>query len=350
MNFQKHILILTPGFPKDENDFNCIPPLQDFLINFISVFPSAKFSVIAFQYPYMNSTYSWKSINVIPLGGKNNKIKKLFNWSKVIRKAKIINQLDRVDVIHSLWLGECALIGNILSKQIGCPHFCTLMGQDVIKTNKYLKLLKNSKTVFIALSDNQAELFTKLTNKKVATKIHWGIDDQQIISKKRDIDLLGVGSLIPIKNYSLFINIIEVIVQKQPDLKCKLVGTGPESTKLKTTAEAKGLSKNIEFTGLLERKEIFKLMQRSKIFVHPSKFEGSGFVFAEALANGMNIVSFNVGYAQEHPKWSIAKNDQDFIAITKKLLDIELNFEPSNLFSLQETVDQYAALYGISST
>ena len=114
-------------------------------------------------------------------------------------------------------------------------------------------------------------------------------------------------------------------------------------------AEAKGLEKNIEFTGLIDRKEIFKLMQRSKILVHPSKFEGAGYVFAEALANGTNIVSFNVGYAQKHPKWSIANDDRDFINVTKRLLDSELNFEPSNLFPLQETVDRYAALYGISS-
>jgi hypothetical protein len=54
-------------------------------------------------------------------------------------------------------------------------------------------------------------------------------------------------------------------------------------------------------------------MQRSKIFVHPSTFEGSGYVFAEALVNGMNIVSFNVGYAQQHPKWFIAEDEMDFI-------------------------------------
>jgi glycosyltransferase involved in cell wall biosynthesis len=141
--------------------------------------------------------------------------------------------------------------------------------------------------------------------------------------------------------------VIEEIVKKKSDLKCKLIGAGPELSKLKAMAETKRLSKHIEFTGLINRNEIFNLMQRSKILVHPSKFEGSGFVFAEALANGMNIVSFNVGYAQEHPKWSIAKDDQDFINIVKRLLQIELNFEPSNLFPLQETVDRYAALYGI---
>jgi len=350
MNSDEHIVFLAPGFPKDENDFNCIPPLQEFLTKLISEYLSAKISVIAFQYPYHNKNYTWKGINVIPLGGKNGIFKKPFVWSKAFREVVRINNSIPVNVVHSIWLGECALIGNILSKKIGCQHICTLMGQDVKASNKYLKWLKNGDTKFIALSKNQAEQFFKLTNKKVYKTIHWGIDSQQISNQERDIDLLGVGSLIPLKNYSLFVKTVEEIVKLIPNLKCKLAGTGPELTKLKTMTEEKGLTNNIEFTGLIDRKEIFKLMQRSKVLVHPSKFEGSGYVFAEALVNGMNIVSFNVGYAQKHPKWFIAKDDNDFINITKKLVSDELNFDSVNLFPLQETLNNYSSLYGISAT
>jgi len=125
------------------------------------------------------------------------------------------------------------------------------------------------------------------------------------------------------------------------------VGTGPELLKLKAMIKERGIEKNIELTGLLSRTEIFELMQRSKILVHPSNFEGSGFVFAEALVNGMNIISFNVGYAKEHPKWFIANDEQDFIDITQNLLSTELDFTPINLFPMLETVARYASIYGI---
>jgi glycosyltransferase involved in cell wall biosynthesis len=345
MKITKHILFLVPGFPKDENDFNCIPPLQEYLIKFMSTYPSIKISVIAFQYPYLNTPYFWKGINVVPINGKNSVFKKPTVWLKAIREAKKIHKSFPIDVIHSFWVGECALIGNYLSKKIGCEHICTLMGQDVKSSNKYLGWLKHSRTNFVALSNNQAELFIKLSNKKVSEIIHWGIDDQQVNIKDRDIDLLGVGSLIPLKNYSLFIKTVEEIVKSKPDLNCILVGSGPESEKLKTMLKEKCLGKNIQFKGLLNRTEIFSLMQRSKIFLHPSTFEGSGFVFAEALVNGMNIVSFNIGYAQNHPKWFIANDNQDFIIITKELLDKQLSFEPINLFPLEETVQKYFALY-----
>lgn len=347
VNNKKHILILTPGFSENEDDFNCIPPLQEFLISFRFHFPAIKITVMSLHYPYHNKKYFWNNIPVFPLAGRNNTIAKLFLWLKGIRIGRIINSKEKIDLIHSLWLGECALLGTILSKKFNCPHVCTLMGQDVRRSNKYLRFLINKKIKIVALSKNQSDQFFKLTNKKVDETIHWGVDDQQGSDFIREIDLLAVGSLIPLKNYSLLVKTVESCEKINKDIKCFLVGTGPEEKNLKLSVEKKGLENNIEFAGLLSRTEIFKLMQRSKIFIHPSKFEGSGFVFAEALANGLNIVSFNVGYAQSNPKWFIAKNEEDFIDITKKLLTTELDFTFTNLFPLKETVNRYASLYGI---
>ena len=347
LNSRKHILILTPGFPKDENDYNCIPPLQEFLPKFKLTCPNSKISVIAFQYPYSCRNYLWNGLNIFPLGGKNSKIKKAFVWLRAIRQAKNIHRSYRIDMIHSIWLGECAMIGNILSNKINCEHICTLMGQDVKNSNRYLKRLLDKKIKILALSNNQAEQFLTLTNRKVDGIIPWGIDDQPTSIIERDIDLLAVGSLIPLKNYSLFLKLIEESVKINPDINCILVGAGPESLKLKAMAQKKGIKKNIDFTGLISRTEIFRLMRRSKILVHPSKFEGSGFVFAEALVNGMSIVSFDVGYAQKHPKWFIAKDEQDFIDLSQSILSTSLDFTPYNLFPLTETVEHYASIYGI---
>ena len=343
----KHILILTPGFPKDEADDNCIPPLQEFLKRFKSTHPIARISVIAFQYPYEKKSYKWNDIQVHSLAGKNSKIKKVYIWFRAVRLAKKIHRANNIDLIHSLWLGECALTGHFISKKFNCKHICTLMGQDVKSSNKYLRLLKNSSAKIIALSKNQADEFFRLTGRIVDQIIHWGIEDQVTNNTERDIDLFAAGSFIPLKNYSLLIRTVEQIIEVRPAIKCILAGSGPEESKLKSLVKEKGLEKNITFPGLLNRKEIFKLMQRSKIFVHPSTFEGSGYVFAEELANGMNIASFNVGYAREHPKWFIAEDEEDFVTIIKKLLPVELDCNPVNLFPMEETVHEYGKIYGV---
>jgi glycosyltransferase involved in cell wall biosynthesis len=343
----KHILIITPGFPKDEDDFLCIPPLQEFLKRIKLSFPILKITVIALHYPYQAKIYNWNGISIISFAGKNNSIIKPLLWYQTINEVKKINNSNQVFLIHSLWLGECAMIGNIISKKYNCKHVCTLMGQDLKSSNKYLRLLKNKKIKIVALSKNQSDQFFNLTNRNADEIIHWGIDDIPVSNCERDVDLLAVGSLIPLKNYSLFVKLVEKIVQNNPGIKCILTGTGPEELSLKQLAIEKGLEKNINFTGILDRSEIFKLMQRSKIFIHPSKFEGSGYVFAEALANGMNIISFNVGYAQLHPKWFIAGDEEDFISITVNLLATKLDFTPANPFPLAETVSRYASLYDL---
>jgi glycosyltransferase involved in cell wall biosynthesis len=307
----KHIVIITPGFPKDENDDNCIPPLQEYLLKFKSIYPSHQITVISLHYPFTKKRYEWNGISVISLGGRNSSIKKPLLWYKIINEAKKINKNYPVDIIHSLWLGECAMTGNYLSKKINCRHICTLMGQDVKSSNRYLRFLGNNKIKIVALSKNQSEQFFNLTNKNVNEIIHWGIEDQPVSFAQRDIDLLAVGSLISLKNYSLLIQMLERLTQTDPEIKCFLVGSGPEEVLLKRKASEKGVDKHLEFARQLNRDEIFKLMQRSRIFVHPSKFEGAGFVFAEALANGMNIVSFNVGYAEQSQKWFIASDEED---------------------------------------
>jgi glycosyltransferase involved in cell wall biosynthesis len=349
MKSGNNILFLIPGFPKDENDFLCIPPVQDFLLKYLELNPETSFYIITFQYPYEKIKYNWNGTSVYALGGKNSDIKKLFVWKNSIEIAKRIHKDNNIDCVHSFWYGECALVGNYLSKRFKCDHICTLMGQDVHTSNHYMKFINDDRVKIIALSQNQSDEFYRISNRKVDGEIFWGIENQNYnVNSKREIDLLAVGSLTPLKNYSLFIKTIAGIANIYPDVVCKLVGQGPELTLLKILVKELNLEKNIEITGLLSRKEIFKLMLQSKIFVHPSKSEGAGFVFAEALANGMNVVSFNVGYAKPCEKWLIAKDENEFIFLVNKLLSAKLSFEPLNIFPVSETVTKYNHLYNLN--
>lgn len=343
-----HILFLTPGFPKDENDFLCIPPFQDYLLKLKEQHPKLEINIIAFQYPYRAGNYNWNNIDVTSLNGKNRLLKKFSVWHRGKKEVFRIHKLNKIDVIHSLWLGECALLGNYIAKKINAKHFCTLMGQDVTKNNFYLRLINLNKLSVVSLSDNQSKHYLSLTDQYPNQEIYWGIQNFQYDqNQKREIDLLAVGSLISIKNYSLFIRSVAEIVKYNNKLKCVIIGDGPERKYLENLTFELGVKNNIEFKGLKSRKEIFTFMQMSKVFVHPSKFEGSGFVFAEALSNGMTIISFNVGYAAQNKKWVVAKDDTDFIFQTSELLKKDLDHEPLNLFPINETVNRYSKLYGL---
>lgn len=344
----KHILILTPGFPRDENDSVCIPPLQDFLLHFRSRFRNVEFTVVAFQYPFDKSLYKWNDISVFSLKGRNLKRDKIFVWDGALTIAKYLAEKKKLDVVHSLWFGECAFIGNRIASKFNVKHICTLMGQDVSAKNFYLRLLNKNKMTVVALSHNQKVLFNKLTNYEVDTEIFWGVPSREYnYDAHRDIDLLGVGSLIPLKNFGLMIKIVAQLKNHFPELKCKLIGSGSESERLLKLCSKMKIERHFEFLGNQSRENVFGYMRRSRILLHPSLFEGSAMVFAEALANGMNIVSFNVGYARETHKWKIANDENDMLDKVRDLLSSNLNHQPVNLFPIESTVEAYAKIYGI---
>ena len=70
MTKQKTIVILSPGFPADENDTTCIPSMQIFVKGLKQNKPGLHIVVVSFQYPFKASRYNWNGVEVIALAGK----------------------------------------------------------------------------------------------------------------------------------------------------------------------------------------------------------------------------------------------------------------------------------------
>ena len=51
----KTLVILSPGFPKDEADTTCLPAHQVFIKSLNKNFPSLKIIILSFQYPFSTS-------------------------------------------------------------------------------------------------------------------------------------------------------------------------------------------------------------------------------------------------------------------------------------------------------
>jgi len=217
----KHVLILTPGFPKDEFDDTCIPPLQKYLF-YLSQNESIYISIISLHYPFAFKKYIWNKIAVYSCGGENKSwLFKIINWFKVYNYFNIINRKRKVDIIHSFWISESAFIGNYLSKKYNIRHVITLMGQELKVKNNYLRFIDLNNSKIVAISEFIAEQFSIKTGRKVTKIIPWGIDTEKINENKEEriIDFLGVGSLSKLKSYKLFIEIIEEIRKHNPYIK-----------------------------------------------------------------------------------------------------------------------------------
>jgi 1,2-diacylglycerol 3-alpha-glucosyltransferase len=343
-----HVAILTPGFAIDETDTNCVPALQDLLSGLAKRAPDIDLTVLALRYPHRRERYSWHGIDVYPANGRQLRFPAVMpSWARLVRRFALVNRLRPVAVIHSFWLGECALIGALLSRYYGLPHVVTLMGQEVDGRNRYARLLRSRTTTFVAVSEFQRRRLLIRHGRDVDHVIPWGVPELEAAENgRRDIDVLGVGSLTDVKDFDTFLDVVSLLRAQRPALTCRIAGDGPNRAQLERKAQRLGLEDTIAFEGRVSRERVFELMRRSRVLLHTSRFESYGLVFAEALACGARIVSREVGIAEPGPNWSVSDDSQEMAAAVSVLVDRSTAAKPP-VHSIDDTVHAYRALYRI---
>jgi len=350
MNKADTLIILSPGFPKDEDDSTCVPPQQVFVKGLKETFPQLHIVVLAFEYPYKAAKYQWNGIDVIAFGGSNKGgLSRILNWRKIRTKLGELRNKHHIIGILSFWLGDCALIGSRFARRKNLKHLCWILGQDAKKGNRYFKLIKSQPTSLIALSDFIAGEVAK--NYKVTPEhlIPPGIDPGMFGQHhaKRDIDILGAGSLISLKQFYMLIELVNSLKDIFPDLKAVICGGGSEMASMKTMIHDLGLDQNITLTGELPHEQVLKRMQRSKVFVHPSAYEGFGVVCLEALYAGAHVVSLVKPMKADIKNWHIARSQSDMVNLVKELLnDPHMNHTTVAPYLIRDSAMAMMKLFG----
>jgi glycosyltransferase involved in cell wall biosynthesis len=320
---QPVLVIVTPGFPKDEVDSTCLPPQQNLVKAINHNFPSAKIIILSFQYPFAKGEYEWNGNTVIAFGGRNmGKLFRVWLWRSVSQRLKKIQHEYTITGLLSFWCGECAFIAGRFAKGSQLPHYCWLLGQDAKKGNKYVPRIDAKSTHYIVLSDFIDAEFYNNYGIRPAQTIPIGIDTKEFAAEKaeRDIDIIAVGSLIPLKRFDIFIEVIAALQKKIPQIRSVLCGEGPEKDKLQHLINSLSLQKNIILAGERPHKEILAMMQLSKVLLHPSAYEGFGMVCLEALAAGCDVISFVQPMKKDIERWHIVKNKEEMIQKSREML------------------------------
>ena len=345
----KTLVILTPGFAKDEADSTCIPTQQNFVTGLNEIYPALNIIVLALDYPYSKRSYQWFNNTVISFNGRNKGgLSKLLLRHNVFSVLKKINTSNNITGLLSFWYGECALIGKKFADVNNLKHICWIWGQDAKKNNKYVQRIPPRTDELAMLSDFLQEEFEKNYKIKPQFVIPPGINRKQFSNEtlQKDIDIVAAGSLIPLKQYEIFINVVAEIKKQIPGIKAMLIGEGPEKNKLQTLIETGGLQSNIILAGELSHADVLKTMQSAKIFVHPSSYEGFGIVCLEALCAGADVISFVKPMHTEIENWHIVTNKEEMmkraIAILKKPKTKYKSIVPYNI---EQTVEKFAGLF-----
>jgi glycosyltransferase involved in cell wall biosynthesis len=282
-------------------------------------YPEITFIVISYFYPYKKSDYDWKGTKVISLNGmKLNRLTLFYDMWRTLKKIKNENNLAG---IFSFWCREGAFVGKWFGKLNRLKHFCWICGQDARKTNKWVRWVVPQSSELVAISDFIQNEFHENHRIKPAHVIPNAIEPALFpadLPTTRNIDLLAVGSLIPLKRFDVFVSVIQKLQQRLPGIKAIICGDGEEKAKLRSMIDQYKLNDHISLINATTQQEVLKLMQQTKILLHPSAYEGFSTVCLEALYAGAYVISYIKPMNKNIKNWHIVKTEEE---MTEKSLD-----------------------------
>ncbi|HEY4149547.1 MAG TPA: glycosyltransferase [Chitinophagaceae bacterium] len=343
------LVVLTPAFPRDESDSTWVPSQQLFVKTLKASFPQLKVVVLSFFYPDHTSTYFWNDAEVIAFDGmRRRKLQRILLWKDTWKKLKALHRENNIQGIFSFWCGECALIGSWFGRRYHIRHRCWICGQDARKTNKLVKFIRPRPVELVAMSAFLADEFYRNHGIRPQYIIHNAIDPQLFppAPAERDIDILGVGSLMPLKRYELLVEAVHALQQSLPAIRVIHCGEGEDREKLQALIARYQLENNLSLTGKQSHPDILQLMQRTKVLLHPSSYEGFSTVCLEALYAGAHVVSFCDPVEPHTPHWHIVTTLEE---MTRKTLELLQNtgteYTPVLLHSMDKTVQSVMQLF-----
>jgi glycosyltransferase involved in cell wall biosynthesis len=347
----KTLILLIPGFAENEADTTCLPAQQNLVKALNRIYPSLRVIVLALHYPFTAGTYQWHGNTVISLGGKNcRRFKRLYNLWKAWLQLRRLRKDNNVIGILSCWCGDCSLLAKYFSIWRRIKHHIWILGQDARATNKgMVKLIHPSPDSLIALSDFLVEEFYRNHRIRPQHVVPWGIDASAFppAGARVDIDVIGVGNLIPLKQYDIFIEVIGKLREHMPGIRAIICGKGVEYDRLQALVEQLGLQDNVQLYGEKPHGEVLQLMQRSRILLHTSSYEGFGGVMAEALYAGAQVVSFVKPMAASIPRWHHAQDKEDMAAKALELLQQQpADRTPVLPYTIEDCARRMMQLYG----
>jgi glycosyltransferase involved in cell wall biosynthesis len=320
---QKHLVLLIPGFAADERDSTCLPAQQAFVKSLHHLYPELKITVIAFQYPFTINPYSWNGIRVCPLDGRNKGgARRLITWYRASKLLARLNKSEDLIGVLSFWCGECALIGKRFATKNKLKHYCWILGQDAKKENRFVTRIKPMASELIAMSDFLKTEFHKNHGIIPQLILPNAIDTSLFTDEMNDrtIHLIGVGSLIRLKRYEIFVEVLGKLVLKFPSLRAIICGKGEEQENLQHLINELGLKGHVQLVGEKSHQDVLQLLQQSKILLHPSSYEGYSGACAEALYAGAHVVSFCSPSPTSIKHWHLVETTEEMISKAEELL------------------------------
>ncbi len=115
-------------------------------------------------------------------------------------------------------------------------------------------------------------------------------DEKVIVTTGRLVPKNGIDSLI--KSFAI---LHHGPVSTDNQYKLLIVGEGPQKVELQNLAEQLGVREKVVFAGMVSHESLPKYLKISHVFIRPSRSEGLGNSFLEAMAASLPVIGSRIG-------------------------------------------------------
>lgn len=216
---------------------------------------------------------------------------KISEVKRVIREYQpdIIHAHDmRASFTAALCCGKIPLVSHIHNNSFGSR------GLSVKSIAYVIAALKAKHIFWVSRSAYEGYFFKKLFKGK-SSVLQNIIDIDNLYQKMNsdvdtyDYDIIYVGRLTYPKNPQRLIGVLKKVVEKLPDVKIGIIGTGDLESDVINLCNEFGMQSNVEFLGF--QNNPYKMLYDSKVMIMTSRWEGTPMCALEAQSLGVPIVS-----------------------------------------------------------
>jgi teichuronic acid biosynthesis glycosyltransferase TuaC len=303
-------LALTPFFPSDQNEVSgCfvaepIEQLREFGVD------SSVIAASPIYYPRKHSSSSaaaeWVRYPQVPGTLGLSSAGKLL-YARLLRRIQKLHSVKPIDVIHAHAALPCGHAAALLSRHLNIPFVVTVHGLDVFnnchlggipaawRRKVSVEVYGAARNVICISGKVQEILTTAMQPETCSTVVHNGVNPNLFSPRPSDIGQLGpeilvVGTLLPSKGHELVLRALGRMRSSFPQLQCCFIGEGPHRARFEALACELRLENQVRFVGRQSRSQVAAAMQRCSVFVLPSRNEGLGCVYLEAMSCGKSVV------------------------------------------------------------
>jgi teichuronic acid biosynthesis glycosyltransferase TuaC len=229
-----------------------------------------------------------------------------FLFARIVHQLRNLHSVQPLDLIHAHGALPCGHAAMLISKQLNIPFVVSVHGLDAFSTiqvggrsgewcRRISRLAYSASRRVICISEHVRDAVLGGMPQGCRTSVVYnGVDAERFspIAAPAFVAprILSVGNLIPIKGHEYLIRAAASLVAEFPSLELDIIGDGAERARLETLAGKLHVSDKVHFLGRRSRAQVADAMRHCTIFALPSRYEGLGCVYLEAMSCGKPVI------------------------------------------------------------